>query len=45
MTAEKAYVIIDARYIEACRAAIGESAEVLLCDREHPARKLLKEIE
>lgn len=44
VTAEKAYVIIDARYIEACRAAIGESAEVLLCDREHPARKLLKEI-
>ena len=44
VTAEKAYVIIDGRYIEACRAAIGESAEVLLCDRERPARKLLKDI-
>ena len=33
VTSEKAYVIIDARYIEACRAAIGDSAEVLLCDR------------
>ena len=44
VTAEKAYVIIDGRYIEACRAAIGDSAEVLLCDQAHPARKLLKQI-
>ena len=42
VTAEQAYVIIDGRYIEACRAAIGDSAEVLLCDQQNPARKILK---
>ena len=42
VTAEKAYVIIDGRYIEACTAAIGGTAEVLLCDQQNPARKILK---
>lgn len=44
VTAEQAYVIIDGRYIEACRAAIGDSAEVILCDQQNPARKILKQL-
>ncbi|MBQ9044472.1 MAG: aminopeptidase P family protein [Oscillospiraceae bacterium] len=44
ITPEQAYVIIDGRYIEACRAAIGDSAEVLLCNQENPARAILKQL-
>lgn len=44
VTPDKAYFITDARYIEAARETIGDRAEVILCDREHPMRQCLQTI-
>ena len=44
VTADKAYFITDSRYIEAACETIGDRAEVLLCDHEHPMRLYLQTI-
>ena len=44
VTRTRGYYSTDSRYIEAAQAAVGDTVEVLLCDRENPMRARLKAI-